>query len=100
MEDAAVLLTHRADGAEPSHYLLAYLFDGETFQPVARINLEAFYQNFTEVGIKAVADGAVEILLRVPRADDPACCPSGRRQATFGLQDRAFVLLRESEPGA
>jgi hypothetical protein len=100
MEDAAVLLTHRVEGAEPSHYLLAYLFDGETFQPVARINLEAFYQNVSEVGIEGVTDGAVEILLRFPRADDPACCPSGRRQATFGLQDRAFVLLRESEPGA
>lgn len=100
LEDAAVLLTHRADGAEPTHYLLAYLFDGETFQPVARINLEAYYKNFTEVGIREVAGGAVEILLQVPRADDPQCCPSGRRQATFGLRDRQLVLLKESDPGA
>ena len=76
------------------------LFDGETFQPVARINLEAFYQNFTEVGIRDVAGGAVDLLLRVPRAGDPQCCPSGRRQATFGLRDRQLVLLKESELGA
>jgi hypothetical protein len=96
IEDAAVLLTHRAEGAEPSHYLLAYLFDGQTFQPVARIHLEAYYQNFTDVGIRQVEDGAVEVLLRTPRPDDP----SGRRVATFALRDRQLVLLRESGPGA
>jgi hypothetical protein len=100
IEDAAVLLTHRGDGVAPSHYLVAYLFDGETFQPVARINLGAFYQNVTEVGIEDVEGGAVDLLLRMARAGDPQCCPSGRRQATFGLRDRQLVLLRESEPGA
>jgi hypothetical protein len=98
--DAAVLLTHHADGAAPAHYLLAYLFTGGTFQPVARINLDAYYKNFTEVGIRTVAGGAVEIVMQVLRADDPRCCPSGRRQATFGLRDREFVLLEESDPGA
>jgi hypothetical protein len=100
LEDAAVLLTHRAEGAEPTYYLLAYVFNGATFQPVARINLEAYYRNFTEVGIQDVAGGSVDILLHVPRADDPQCCPSGRRQATFGLRDGQLVLLKESEPGA
>jgi hypothetical protein len=95
-EDAAVLLTHRGQGVAPTHYLMAYLFDGQTFQPVARINLEAFYQNFTEVGIRQVEGGAVELLLHMPRADDP----SARRQATFALRDRQLVLLKESRPGA
>jgi hypothetical protein len=100
LEDAAVLLTHRTEDAEPTYYLLAYVFNGATFQPVARINLEAYYRNFTDVGIEDVAGGAVDILLQVPRADDPQCCPSGRRQATFGLRDGQLVLLKESEPGA
>ena len=95
-----MLLTHSAEGEEPTHYLLAYVFVGETFQPVARVNLEAFYQNFAEVRIAAVAKGAVELLLHVPRAADPLCCPSGRRQATFGLQNREFVLLKEIDLGA
>jgi hypothetical protein len=98
--DAAVLLTHRAEGAAPAHYLLAYLFTGETFQPVARINLDAYYKNFTDIGIRNVAGGAVEIVMQVLRADDPRCCPSGRRQATFGLRDGELVLLKESDPGA
>ena len=100
LADAAVLLTHSTENAAPSHYLLAYLFTGDTFQPVARINLDAYYKNFTEVGIRDVGGGAVEIVMQVLRADDPRCCPSGRRQATFGLRDREFVLLEESEPGA
>jgi hypothetical protein len=100
LADAAVLLSHHADGAAPSHYLLAYVFTGETFLPVARINLNAYYKNFTEVGIRNVAGGAVEIVMQVLRADDPRCCPSGRREATFGLRDRELVLLKESDPGA
>lgn len=100
VEDAAVLLSHRAEADEPTHYLLAYLFVGGTFRPVARVNLEAYYQNFADVRIRTVADGAVEILLRLRRAEDPPCCPTGRRQATFGLENREFVLLKEIDPGA
>jgi hypothetical protein len=100
VEDAAVLLAHRSASGERTHYLMAYLFDGQTFQPVARLKVEAFYRNFSDVGLQAVEDGAVELLLLVPRADDPQCCPSGRRRATFGLQGRQFVLLRESGSGA
>lgn len=100
LEDAAVLLTHSTEGEEPTHYLLAYLFVGETFRPIARVNIEAFYHNFADVKIEDVTEGAVQILLHVPRADDPPCCPSGRRQATFGLQDREFVLLKEIDRGA
>jgi hypothetical protein len=100
LEDAAVLLTHSTEGEEPTHYLLAYVFVGETFRPIARASIEAFYQNFADVKIEGVTEGAVQILLHVPRADDPPCCPSGRRQATFGLQDREFVLLKEIDRGA
>ena len=38
--DGAVLLSHRDDAGGSSHHLLAYLFDGQTFRPVARLNLE------------------------------------------------------------
>jgi hypothetical protein len=100
LEDAAVLLTHRSASGERTHYLMAYLFDGQTFQPVARLKIEGFHQNFSDVGLQAVEDGAVELLLLIPRADDPQCCPSGRRRATFGLQGGQFVLLNESDSGA
>ena len=100
VEDGAALLSHRDEDGGSSHHLLAYLFDGRTFRPVARVNLEAYYQNFTNVAIEDIADGGIELLLQTPRAGDPACCPSGRRRATFELRDGQLVLAAESDSGA
>jgi hypothetical protein len=99
-EDAAVLLIHRREDGATTRHLLAYLFDGGTFRPVARINLDAYYQNFTEVAIREIADGAVELLLHMRQAGDPECCPTGRRFATFALQDGQLVLSDEGDAGA
>jgi hypothetical protein len=98
--DGAVLLGHRDDNGGSSHHLLAYLFDGHTFRPVARLNLESYYQNVTSVALGPVADGGIELLLHTRRAGDQACCPSGRRNATFELRDGQFVLVAESDSGA
>jgi hypothetical protein len=98
--DGAVLLSHRDDDGGSSHHLLAYLFDGKTFRPVARLNLESYYQNVTSVALGAIADDGVELLLHTRRPGDPACCPSGRRHATFELRDGQFVLVAESDSGA
>jgi hypothetical protein len=98
--DGAVLLTHRDEDGGSSYHLLAYLFDGETFRPVARISLEAYYQNFATVALQDIAEGGIELLLHTPRAGDPACCPSGRRRATFELRDGQLVLAAESDSGA
>jgi hypothetical protein len=100
VEDGAALLSHRAEDGASSHHLLAYLFDGRTFRPVARVNLEAYYQNFTNVALEDIADGGIELLLHMPKAGDPACCPSGRRLATFELRDGQLVLAAESDSGA
>ena len=98
--DGAVLLIHRDDDGGSSHHLLAYLFDGNTFRPVARLNLESYYQNVASVTLGEIADGGIELLLHTRRAGDPACCPSGRRNATFELRDGQFVLVAESDSGA
>ncbi len=92
-----MLLSHRDDDGGSSHHLLAYLFDGKTFRPVARLNLESYYQNVTSVALGEIADGGIELLLHTRRAGDPACCPSGRRNATFELRDGQFVLVAEFE---
>jgi hypothetical protein len=100
VEDGAVLLSHRDDNGGVTHHLLAYLFDGTTFRPVARVNLEAYYQNLNDVVVEGVGDGGIELLLHTSRAGDPACCPSGRRRATFELRDGKLVLSAESDSGA
>jgi hypothetical protein len=100
VEDGAALLSHRDENGGSSYHLLAYLFDGSTFWPVARVNLEAYYQNLAVVAIQDIAEGGIELLLQTPRAGDPACCPSGRRRATFELRDGQLVLAAESDSGA
>ena len=98
--DGAVLLSHRDQDGGVTHHLLAYLFDGTTFRPVARVNLEAYYQNFKDVMVEDIGDGGIEVLLHLSRAGDPACCPSGRRRATFELRDGKLVLSAELDSGA
>lgn len=95
IDDAVALLTHRAEGAPPSHHLLAYLFDGETFQPVARLALT----ETSNAQIQDIVNGVIEVVLHVPEPGDPACCPSGRRRASFVLRDHELVKLREDQPG-
>jgi hypothetical protein len=98
--DAVALLTHRPDAAPPSHHLLAYFFDGRTFQPVARLALTETHAQFTEAELQDVADGVIELVLHVPRPGDPACCPSGRRRASFVLRDQQLVDAGKNRPGA
>lgn len=100
MEDGAVLLSHRDETGGLSHHVLVYLFDGTAFQPVARLTVEAYYQNFTDVMIEDIGEGRIELLLHTLRPGDPACCPTGRRHATFELRAGGLVLAAESESGA
>jgi hypothetical protein len=100
VEDGAVLLSHRDERGGVSHHLLAYLFDGTTFQPIARVSLEAYYQNFKDVVVEDIGDRGIDLVLQTRRAGDPECCPSGRRRATFELRDGQLVLAAESDSGA
>ena len=100
LEDGAVLLSHRDENGGVTHHLLAYLFDGTTFRPIAQVSLEAYYQNFKDVTVEDIGDRGIELVLQMPRAGDPACCPSGRRRATFELRDGQLVLAAESDSGA
>ena len=98
--DAVALLSHRPDGAPPSHHLLAYLFDGQTFQPVARLALTETHAEFTEAELQNIVDGVVALVLHVPQPGDPECCPSGRQRVGFVLRDNQLVDAAKNRPGA
>jgi hypothetical protein len=99
-EDAVALLTHRPDGAPPSHHLLAYFFDGQTFQPVARIALMETHGELAEAELQDIVDGVIELVLHVAQPGDAACCPSGRRRASFVLREQQLVAVGKHRPGA
>jgi hypothetical protein len=100
IEDAVALLTHRPDGAPPSHHLLAYLFDGQTFQPVARRALTETDAAFAQAELQDVVDGVIAVVLHVPEPGDPECCPRGRRHVGFVLRDNQLVDAGRSRSGA
>ena len=95
VDEAVALLTHRGEGAVPRLRLLAYRFDGETFQPVARLALT----ETSTAQIQGIVDGVIEVVTHQTQPGDPACCPSGRRHASFVLRDHELVRLPEHEPG-
>lgn len=92
--EAVALLTHRAAGGPPSLHLLAYRFDGKTFQPVARRALA----DAAGAEIRGVADGVIEVIAHVAQPGDAACCPSGRHSVSFVLRGGELVRLPEDEP--
>jgi hypothetical protein len=98
--DAVALLTHRPDGAPPSHHLLAYVFDGQTFRPVARFSLAETHAGFTNAELRDIVGGVIELEIQVPRDGDPPCCPSGHRRATFVLRDQHLVQAGKKQPDA
>lgn len=100
VEDAAALLTHRPDGAPPSHHLLAYLFDGQTFQPVARRALTETDAAFADAELQDIVDGVIALVLHVSQPGDPECCPSGRRHIGFVLRDNQLVDAGRNRSGA
>jgi hypothetical protein len=95
IEDAVALLTYRSPGAPPTLHLLAYRFDGQSFQPVARLALTEAAQ--AEIG--DIADGVIELLVPAAQPGDPACCPSGRRPMSFVLRDHELVRLPQDRSG-
>lgn len=95
IQDAVALLTYRSPGVPPTLHLLAYRFEGQSFQPVARLALT----EAADAEIGEVADGVIEILVHVAQPGDPACCPSGRRRLSFFLRDHELVRLPQDRPG-
>ena len=57
------MLIHRPDGAPPSRHLLAYLFDGQTFQPVARLALSETHAELARAELQDIVNGS-NVLLR------------------------------------
>jgi hypothetical protein len=93
--DAVALLTYRPESAPPSLHLLAYLFDGETFRPVARLPLT----ETSSAEIHDVVDGVIEVLVHPAQAGDPACCRSGLRHLRLVLRDHKLVRLPPDQTG-
>jgi hypothetical protein len=57
LQDAVVLIKHQADRDEYVQYLVAYLFNGETFQSVATRNVGGRFLDALRADVQGLADG-------------------------------------------
>jgi hypothetical protein len=95
LEDAAVLITYQADRNEYVQYLVAYLFNGETFQSVATKNVGGRFLDALRADLQGIAEG--KILVELEALDGAAVC-CARRRTAFALDNGQLVEV--DHPGA
>ena len=95
VDDAAVLITYQADRDDYVQYLVAYLFNGETFQSVATKNVGGRFLDALRADLQGIADR--RILVELEALDgDGACCAT--RGTAFALERGQLVEV--ADPGA
>jgi hypothetical protein len=95
LQDAAVLIMYQADRDEYVQYLVAYLFDGETFQSIATRNVGGRFLDALRADLQGIADG--KILVELESLDGGATC-CARRRTAFALDNGQLVEV--DDPGA
>jgi hypothetical protein len=91
LEDAVVLMTYGRDGSSRDPYLVAYLFDGETFRATAQVRVGQSVAELESAELQGIEQGKIGVVLNFRVSGDPGCCPSGRRLLSFVLRDGALV---------
>jgi hypothetical protein len=93
-DDAAVLVTYQAERDDYVQYLVAYLFDGETFQSIATKNVGGRFLEALRADVRGIVDRAIVVDLQA-LDDSEVCCES--RRAAFVLQEGQLVEV--ADPG-
>lgn len=91
--DAAVLLNYLSDRPGIAQFLMAYRFDGDTFQPAAKTYLGGLGADMLASDIERIAEGTIELLLQMRQQGDQEF-PSGRHRRAYVLEDGTLVELR------
>ena len=95
LDDAAVLITYQADRTEYVQYLVAYLFNGETFQSVATKTSAAASSMRAE--LQGIAHG--RIVIELEALDGGATC-CALRQTAFALDNGQLIEVDDPDaPG-
>ena len=100
LEDAAVLMTYGRGESSRNPFLVAYLYDGETFRATAQVRVGQDVAELESAELQGIELGGIDVLLNYRERGDPECCPSGRRVLNFVLRDGALVAKPGSGDGA
>jgi hypothetical protein len=89
-EDAAALLNFLSNRPGTAQFLMAYRFDGVTFEPTAKVYLGALGTEVRASAIQKIEEGVIELLLQVR----DACCPSSGDHRAYVLEEGHLIELR------
>jgi hypothetical protein len=92
-DDAAVLVTYEAERDDYVQYLVAYLFDGETYQSTDTENVGGRFLDALRAEIREIVDQTIVVELQSLDADQE-CCET--RRAAFVLQNGELVEVEGS----
>ena len=95
LKDAAVLITYQADREDYVQYLVAYLFNGKTFQSVATRNVGGRFLEASRADLQGIAEGRILVELETLEGG-ASCC--ARYRTAFALEDGQLVEV--DDPGA
>jgi hypothetical protein len=94
VQDAAVLITYEAERDEYVQYLVAYLFNGETFQSVATKNVGGRFLDALRAALRGIDGGRILVELDTLDAD-ALCCAT--RPTAFILDGGQLVELPDPD---
>jgi hypothetical protein len=91
-DDAAVLVTYQTDRKDYVQYLVAYLFDGETFQSTATKNVGGRFLDAVRADVRGIVDRAIVVDLEA-LDEAEVCCET--RRAEFVLKEGQLVEVED-----
>ena len=91
-DDAAILVTYEADRDDYVQYLVAYLFDGETYRSSATKNVSGRFLDVQRAEVRGIVDQSIVVVLEAPDAD-AACCET--RETAFALKEGQLVEVEK-----
>jgi hypothetical protein len=92
-EDAAVLVTYQADRDDYVQYLVAYLFDGETFRSTDTKNVGGRFLDARSAEIRGIVDRSIVVDLQSLGGGE-VCCET--RRAAFVLKEGQLVEVDDA----
>ncbi|MGI9419522.1 MAG: hypothetical protein ACR2RA_16975 [Geminicoccaceae bacterium] len=98
IEDALVLYTYRSPQPAYRQFLVAYVFDGETYQLTATRPVSGNVSATMDARIETIDRGVIHMALKAFEPGDASCCPSGTRYLALALRDLDLVEIDAEAP--
>ncbi|MEM7041553.1 MAG: hypothetical protein AAF543_01955 [Pseudomonadota bacterium] len=98
VDDALVLYTYTSPQPAYRQVLMAYVFDGESYQLTATKPVGGTSSATKAAKVELIEKGVIHLTLQAFEPGDLACCPSGARRLALALRDLDLVEIDAGVP--